>query len=74
MQDTNTAVAAEVRAAIARAGLTQSEVARRADIAANTLSAKIRGIRGFSVDELIRIAHALDIEPSSLIPSAQAAA
>src|SRR5699024_9218076 len=64
------AVAAEVRAAIARDGRTSAEVARAADISRASLSRKMRCQASFTVDELVRIAGALGIEAGGLVASA----
>lgn len=64
------AVAAEVRAAIARDGRTSAEVAHAANISRAGLSRKTRCETSFTVDELVRIANTLDIDAGSLIAAA----
>lgn len=62
------AVAAEVRAEAARAELSQAALARKAGVAPQTLSKKLRGERSFTVEELLAIAKALDLDPVALLP------
>ena len=68
------AVAGEVRAAIARKGVTQSEVAQLVGMSSTSMSRKLAGANALTVDELIAIANALDVSPSSLIPTAHSVA
>ena len=50
-----------LKAAIARAGLTQGELARAIDIAPCTLSSKMSGAYCFDTDEIDAICDVLDI-------------
>jgi transcriptional regulator with XRE-family HTH domain len=61
-------VAAEVRASISRAGLRASDVATKTGINDSTLSRKLLGKASFSVDELDKIASALEIEMRTFFP------
>lgn len=61
-------IAAEMRAAAARAGLTHSEVATRTGIAKTTLSKTLNGQRPVQVEELIAFAAATGAKVSDLIP------
>jgi transcriptional regulator with XRE-family HTH domain len=60
-------VAAEVRAAIARAGLTHKQVAEAIGVTEATFSRKTNGITPFSVVEVILIAAVLGIDHESLV-------
>lgn len=69
------AVAAEVRAEIARADLTHSAVADTAGIARATFSRKVNGKTPFDVLELAAIAAAIGIEADRFFrPSAESIA
>lgn len=62
------AVAAEIRANMARAGLTQADLADLAHISPQALSRKLNGKTHITVDELLALAAALDLAPSALLP------
>lgn len=62
--------AAEIRAAIARAGIGKAEVARRAGLARQTLSRKLAGLTPITLEELTRIAAAVDTPPEALAAAA----
>ena len=66
-------LAGEVRAEIARQGLTLVNVADAADIARSSLSRKLAGKQDFKMAELTRVAAVLDIPPSTLVARAEAA-
>lgn len=66
------AVAAEVRAALARDGRTAESLATDAGISRGALSRKMRGLVPFTVEELLSVAAALNIAPGSLIAATQA--
>ena len=70
------AVAAEVRAALARDGRKAVQLADETGISTAALSRKLRGLTPFYVEELLSIAAALDIEPAPLFvpPATQASA
>lgn len=68
--DTRSAVAAEMRAALARAGRTASWLAERTQISKQALSRKLRGDTSFTVEELVSASVALDVDPSTLVPGA----
>lgn len=61
-------VAAEVRAAVARKGWQQADLARATGLNKSSLSRKLRGEVSIYVDELVLIAIALDIDPGDLLP------
>lgn len=63
------AVAGEVRAEFARAGVTLGSISERTGIPVSTLSRKARALSPFTVDELAVIADALDIDPARLFPT-----
>ena len=51
-----------LRAEIALKGLTQREVAKRANISKSVFNAKINGLRAFDTDEAVRICEVLGID------------
>lgn len=65
------AVAAEVRAALARKQMTQVSLAAHIDMSRGVLSDRLAARSPFAVDELYRIADALDVDLWSLVPSTQ---
>lgn len=67
-------VAGEVRAAIARANLTQSAVSAKTGISGATLSRKLSGKVAFDVDEIALIAEALGLVTYELMPRTSPAA
>ncbi|MFD4457653.1 helix-turn-helix domain-containing protein [Nocardia sp. NPDC058480] len=71
-------VSANLRAARARSGITQSELAQRSGISANSINRFERGLVDPRVGQLIRIARALRVLPSSMLdevkPTAEDAA
>jgi predicted transcriptional regulator len=62
-------VAEKVAAAITRADRTKLSVANAAGIPPSTFTRKINGHADFSVPELARIASAIGIAPSALLPT-----
>ena len=70
MQNTNTRdeIAAEVRAAAARAGISNAELAQRTGMSHQSVLRKMRGERPVSVEELIQIANAVGCRASDLLP------
>lgn len=58
-------VAAEVRAAMARAQVTQSALLDQVSISRQTLSDRIAGRRPFTTDDLVEIGEALGVDPFS---------
>ena len=69
--DTRAAVAAEVRAAIARSGRSDAEVASAAGIHRATISRRLRGETSFTVEELVALAVALDVSVADLLPKSR---
>lgn len=61
-------VAAEVRAASARAGVSTRELAQQLGMSEGTLGRKMRGERPFIAEDLLLIADRLQCDPASLIP------
>jgi len=55
------------------AGLTQDELAERIGCAQSEVSRMERGQRSLTVDRLLRLAQALNVEPASLLGTRQAA-
>ena len=60
-------VAAEIRAEMARQRITAKELSSATGIATATLSRKLHAVTGLSLDDLFRIAEALDIPASRLV-------
>jgi transcriptional regulator with XRE-family HTH domain len=69
----NAAVAAEIRAILARRGWKQSQLAERLGVHEMWVSRRLRGVNAISVDDLERIAAALDIKPANLLGLAEQA-
>lgn len=65
--DIRQAVAAEVRAALAREGQSQAWLSARAGISRSPLALKLRGQRSLTVEELVAIAAALDVDPATIL-------
>ena len=63
------AVAAEVRAGIARAGVRQKAVAAHLGMSQGALSRRITGASPFTLDELARVAGFLGVPLTALLPS-----
>lgn len=61
-------VAAEVRAALARDGRTAAQLAADTGIPRSSLSKKMRALVAFTVEEVLAIALALNIDPGVLLP------
>lgn len=66
-------VAAEVRAASARAGVSTRELAQHLGMSEGALGRKMRGERPFIAEDLLRIADFLQCDPATLIPRHSAA-
>ena len=67
-------VAAEVRAALARDGRSAAQLAADAGIPRSSLSKKMRATVAFTVEEVLAIALALEIDPAALLPNQQSRA
>lgn len=67
------ALAAEIRACLGRANITQAALASAIGIGSGTMSRKLAGRYAFDTDELTRIAAHLGVSPSSLLRDAEAA-
>lgn len=63
-------VADKVAAAILRAGRSKSSVGAEVGIPGTTFNRKINGHVEFTFGEILRIAKALQVSPSTLIPAA----
>lgn len=77
MTDTHSprgAAAAEVRAAVARAGITYQDLASQVGMPPAILSRKLNGSSPLGIEELVAIARALGVRPSDLIHTATMAA
>ena len=66
-------VAAEIRVEMARQDIRQSQLARRLGENDTWLSVRLRGRQEIGVNDLARIATALDVEIHSLLPAGQMA-
>ena len=62
------AIAAEVRAVAARKGLRQGELADAIGVSRQAVSRKLAGATPITVEELLRIAAALEVSPGDLLP------
>lgn len=60
-------VAAEVRANMARARMTQTDLADVLGLTQSVVSKRLRGKIAFSVDELEKVADALGVHPATLL-------
>ena len=58
-----------VRAEMARAGVSQIDLAERVGLSQSGLSKRLRGVVPFDVNELDSIATALDVPIADLLPS-----
>ena len=67
--DTRSAVAAEVRASLARKGETAAWLSESAGISKTALSRKLRGDVSFTVEEVVAVADALGIDADTLLPA-----
>ncbi|WP_313362531.1 helix-turn-helix transcriptional regulator [Kocuria sp.] len=61
------AVAGNVRAALAEAGTTRKEVARRLQMSEGAFNSRCKGTRAFDVAQLQRVALVLDVPFSRLV-------
>ena len=68
------ATAAEIRAEMARQKISAATLSVSAGITPATLSRKLNGLSGFSLDELLRVANSLGISAADLIERATTAA
>lgn len=66
----NEAVAAELRAAIARRSITQRQLASASGMSANYLNARLRGRRPFTVEELFTVSSVLKLSPATILRAA----
>lgn len=64
----NERVAEEIRVMLARRNITATELARRAGMTQRSISRRITGEKAIDVDDLERIARALDVEITELLP------
>lgn len=63
-------VAAEVRAAVARNGISRGDLAEKLGINPDVLSRKLNGSAPIGLDEIAAIARALNLAPRDLIDTA----
>lgn len=69
----NTRVAAEIRAHMGRAGLTQRDVCDATGMSAPNLSRKLRGEAAFGLSDLVAITTLLNVPLSRVLADAEAA-
>lgn len=60
-------VTAEVRAHMARQGIGVNDLAAQMGVTPMWLSRRLRGVTRLTVDDLARVAAALDVDPASLL-------
>ena len=71
MNNINEWIAKTVAQTILNSGLSLNEVANRSGIPYSTLNRKVKGTRGtFDWNELLAIAEAVNVRPSTFTPSA----
>jgi len=68
-QSTTHYVAAEVRAELGRQGHDYTWLARQLDVSVMWVSRRLRGLTEFTVDDLLRVAQVIGVEPSVLLPA-----
>lgn len=62
-------VAEEIRVALARRRMRQSQLARRMEVTEQWLSVRLRGVQPIDLNDLQRMAAALEVEVTDLIPT-----
>lgn len=67
----NRALAAHLRAERARAGLKQSELAKRSGLSVNTISRLENQEREMSITQVLAVARGLGIDPGTFVDAAQ---
>lgn len=65
------AVAGELRAVVARAELTQDEVATRTGLHRATVNRLLQGLRSIDMDQLLAFEEALDFDAGALLDAAK---
>lgn len=60
-------IAAEIRIALARQDMSRRELARRLEVDPMWVSRRLTGQQSFTVEDVVRIATALDIDARSLL-------
>lgn len=66
-QTTAERIGANIRAEMARAGMSQTSLAAVLGISQPAVSKRLLGKQAFDVDELTRVADALGLDPASLL-------
>lgn len=72
--ETRKVIAGEVRAHLGRLEMSRAELARRSDISPTALHQKVKGKVSFTVEEILRVEEALELEPGTLTLAAVQAA
>lgn len=72
MSPSSETVAAEVRAELGRQQLSATELAARLGVTPMWLSRRLRGLTALTIDDTVRIAEALDVDPCRFLAPAPA--
>lgn len=67
LDETRRYIAGEVRAALARDGRSGAQLSKDAGVAPSALHRKLKGITSFTVEEIVSVAVALDVDPASFV-------
>lgn len=61
-------IGANVRAEMARLGISQNKIAAHMNLSQTAISARLRGVTPFDVNELSTVADYLQVAPEDLLP------
>lgn len=65
---------ANVRAEMARVGVSQTTIAQHLNLSQAAVSARLRGVTPFDINELVKVAAFLDVPLADLLPRPEAVA
>lgn len=65
---------ANIRAEMARRGISQQKLARHLNLAQSAVSSRLRGKTAFDINELVAVAAFLDVPLAILLPAEETAA
>ncbi len=68
MSNVNTWVGHQVETKIQQKGLTKKFVSEKSGMPYSSLNSKIKGYRGFNLDDIVAIAEAINESPAALLP------
>ena len=68
MSNVNTWVGHQVETKIQQKGLTKKFVSEKSGMPYSSLNSKIKGYRGFDLDDIMAIAEAINESPAALLP------